>query len=760
MSRRPRRPRWTLLLLSSLTTFLLPAMAAAQDGNKSGEFSVQRFHPAPGPRNYLTVEGARTQGKMAWSGGLFVNYSDSPFRVRSCVSQTDCSTSNKLQPNDVNVIKTMVTGDVLASLTPFPRLQLGLRVPITYVKGDGFDTTTGGPAAGGLTGTGIGDPMIEGKIRLIGEPTSPFVLGIAPFLSGPVGSATAKDKYIGDSSVVAGLRGILDGQAGPLGYAVNLAGLYRGKESLGSVEMGPEFRYGGAVGFQASPIFRVLAEGFGSTKFSKTAGTSSLEVDGAIQIHPLNSGIHLTVGGGPGVLQGVGVPTFRGFVGFMYVREVGDTDGDGINDNEDKCITEAEDKDGFQDADGCPDPDNDGDGIKDEADKCINQPETMNGFEDEDGCPDDIPDRDKDGIADNDDQCPDDGGPEVIRAKGANYGCPDRDKDGVPDKADKCPDQPEDTDGFQDVDGCPDPDNDGDGVPDTEDECVDVPGTRAKNGCPDPDSDGDGIPDSRDKCPNEPETYNGYKDDDGCADKAPGSLVEVTDEGIKILDRVEFATGSDKITGPKSFKVLDQVASVLVANQGIFLVEVAGHTDNAGDAGQNKALSQKRAEAVVKYLVDKRSVDPKKLQAKGYGAEKPIADNTTKKGKQQNRRVEFNILKSTKKTGGAAPATPVAAPPAPLPAPWRTHRRPSRRSQAGGASFFVESMLPAGSTSGAPTRCAARPAGRPRGTGWPRPSAAGAPRPRATGARRPGNRSPPASASARAAGRGTSWRPP
>jgi outer membrane protein OmpA-like peptidoglycan-associated protein len=68
-----------------------------------------------------------------------------------------------------------------------------------------------------------------------------------------------------------------------------------------------------------------------------------------------------------------------------------DSDGDGIPDADDKCPNAAEDKDGFEDDDGCPDLDNDKDGIPDATDKCPNDPETMNGFEDEDGCPDQLP---------------------------------------------------------------------------------------------------------------------------------------------------------------------------------------------------------------------------------------------------------------------------------------------------------------------------------------------------------------------------------
>src|SRR5262249_14327894 len=158
-------------------------------------------------------------------------------------------------------------------------------------------------------------------------------------------------------------------------------------------------------------------------------------------------------------------------------------------------------------------------------------------------------------------------------------------------------------------------------------ECMDQPeifnGYQDKDGCPDevPDRDHDGIPDTKDKCPDKPENYNGFEDEDGCPDRGP-TLVQVEQTEIKILQRVEFATGKDKIEGAKSFTVLDAVAGAMKGHPEIFLVEVAGHTDNAGNAGDNRTLSQKRAEAVVAYLKSK-GVEGHRLQAKGYGQDKP-----------------------------------------------------------------------------------------------------------------------------------------
>jgi OmpA-OmpF porin, OOP family len=670
------RTQRALCLLTTMSVPLLlsltPATAGAQEatGAVEGEFAVQTFEPAMGPRNYLSVAGARTDGEWAFSMGVMFNYAHLPFVVRSCKSQENCDEKNATQIEDVGVIRDYFAWDVMASLTPFPRLQIGLRVPLAYVKGDGIDTTDGSSANEPLSAFGVGDPVLEGKVRLWGDSTSPYVIGAALDLSAPLGHVTSENSYIGNFNgslpMTIGLKGIFDGAVGPLSFGLNVKGIYRPEARLGSTTLGPfEFRYGVGAGYQISPIFRVLAEGYGSTKFSTKNGTNTLEVDGAIQISPLNLGMHFTAGGGAGIIEGVGVPQWRVLGGVSFVYEVGDKDGDGMNDNEDQCPTDKEDVDKFEDTDGCPEDDNDQDKILDDVDKCPLEPEVLNGLKDTDGCPDAVPDADKDGVPDADDKCPDKFG--KVRTK-EWYGCADTDQDGVPDPIDKCIDGKEDTDGFEDTDGCPDPDNDNDGILDDADECLLVPeiknGFKDEDGCPDevPDTDKDGISDTKDKCPKVPENINGIEDDDGCPDKGP-ALVQITEGEIKILQKVEFATGSDKITGAVSFAVLDAVTSVLRIRPEILQVEVAGHTDNVGNEKQNIDLSQKRAEAVVNYLATKGSIDRGRLVAKGYGPSKAIADNKTNAGRQKNRRVEFIILRNALKEAppgstDAAPAPP------------------------------------------------------------------------------------------------------
>lgn len=681
-----RTRRGLVFLPMALMGVLISANASAQDVKQTGEFSVQRFEPAPGSKNFLSVETGRAEGQMGWTVGLMFNYSHRPFVVVSCISQTNCNDKNAINKQDTSVISDLYWGDLMASLSPMNRLQIGLRVPLAYANGDGIDFATGGPAAdgNGLKKFGVGDINLEAKFRLLGEADSPYVLALGADISAPVGGYAFKGAYVGNESPVTGaVRLIFDGQwEEKLTFGLNLRGVFRQDASIGSeggskTSVGPiDFRYGAGVGYKITPILRVLAEGYGSTQFSDANGTNTLEIDGAVQIAPLDTGITITAGGGAGVLQGIGVPVARGLVGVLYAHEVGDKDGDGIDDRKDQCPTVKEDFDKFEDDDGCPEDDNDGDKIPDAKDKCPDKAENLNGIDDTDGCPDETPDKDKDGIADQEDKCPEEMGGDpkkVLRNPGPNYGCLDSDQDGVPDKVDQCKDQPEDTDGFNDTDGCPDPDNDNDGILDDNDECNLEPeiknGYKDEDGCPDsvPDKDGDGIPDTVDQCPNVPENVNGNKDDDGCPDTGP-ELVKIETDDIKILDRVEFATGKDAIQGNKSFAVLDAVASALKLHPEIFLVEIGGHTDNVGVAADNKALSQKRADAVLKYLTGK-GLQATRLVAKGYGSEKPIADNKTKAGQQKNRRVEFVILKSTKKSGVGSVAQPGAPAPAPAPAP-------------------------------------------------------------------------------------------
>ncbi len=153
------------------------------------------------------------------------------------------------------------------------------------------------------------------------------------------------------------------------------------------------------------------------------------------------------------------------------------------------------------------------------------------------------------------------------------------------------------------------------------------------------DRDGDGIFDPVDACPDEPETYNDFEDEDGCPDQL---RVVVRADRIEILDRVLFYVDEARIK-PESFEILDQVTAVLLDNPRILKVRVEGHTDSDGSDAYNLELSDRRAAAVVAYLVE-RGIERERLMSEGLGESRPLVPNDSPANKQENRRVEFHIV--------------------------------------------------------------------------------------------------------------------
>ncbi|HEY0477880.1 MAG TPA: OmpA family protein, partial [Kofleriaceae bacterium] len=305
----------------------------------------------------------------------------------------------------------------------------------------------------------------------------------------------------------------------------------RSRQELLNLSVGNELSYGlgAAIPFQVQghPLMG-LASLAGAFGLGATGGTSEeempLELQAGLQ-YPFSKNVTATLGGGRGLTLGYGMPVFRVFTGFTWT-------------------------------------------------------------------PDDVTQRPK-----------------------------DSDNDGVPDSVDQCPNEPEDKDGFQDEDGCPDPDNDG-----------------------------DGVPDAIDKCPNEPETKNGYQDDDGCPDELPQKLKQFTG----VIQGINFRTG-DAALQTNSNATLDRAVAVL-KEFGDLKLEIQGHTDDqplkpGSKYADNQALSQGRADAVKAYLVSK-GIAESRLIAKGYGDTVPVESPKDLQGdklataRAKNRRVEFKLVSS------------------------------------------------------------------------------------------------------------------
>ena len=316
----------------------------------------------------------------------------------------------------------------------------------------------------------------------------------------------------------------------------------------------------------------------------------------------------------------------------VLVDEMGcplDNDGDGVPEYYDECPHTPSAAYGFIDSVGCP-LDSDGDGVPDFRDECPNTPEEAYGYLSVSGCP---LDSDGDGVYDYIDLCPNT--PAAAYGMVDSVGCPlDTDGDGVYDYLDLCPDTPAEARGMVDQNGCP-TDTDKDGVFDYCDQCPDTP-AEARNhvdsvGCF-LDTDGDGVYDYEDLCP----TIAGVKANLGC----PEVKREVRNLLNKAMSGIQFENGKATIKS-SSYKILNDIAKIFIDNP-TYIIEVQGHTDNVGKYDYNMDLSERRAQSVRTYLVNK-GVPAQRLTAHGYGPDKPIADNKTKAGRAKNRRVEFSI---------------------------------------------------------------------------------------------------------------------
>lgn len=627
----------------------LIASALAQTGDLP--IDIERFRPAPDTYGYVVTQSASTLGHLQIGVGLWGNHSrDSLVLMRNG--------SRVVGPGPDfpdGVIDQRSMANAQLGMGFFNRVSLVVDLPIILWQ-EGFE-----PGAPGtlfppddLVPSGPGDLRVTPKIVLLDyRKELPIALAISGTVTAPLGS---RRSFHGEGGVTASpmlIAEIADGDVRGgehhVRFAINAGARIKETDSFRGLDLGPELLVSAGLGVHPTPPLELGVDAVGSA-----AGLEQpqmpLEILPHLRLIPLQDA-SIIAGAGFGVLPGAGAPDWRLFVGGTLAPRFDplsrDRDKDGIPNKYDKCIDIPEDIDGFEDADGCPDKDNDRDGLLDPDDTCPNEPEDFDRFRDEDGCPD--ADNDADRILDVSDRCPLQ--PEDYDGWGDLDGCPepDNDQDGLLDPNDACPNVPENFNGFEDTDGCPDQqprlDTDGDGMFDDVDKCPfdaeDFDGFQDTDGCPEPDNDLDGIFDIQDRCPFDPETRNGYLDEDGCPDEAPSRVV-LERTRINILDKVFFEV-NQAVIQQVSYGLLEEVARVIVDHPNLQLIRVEGHTDSDGSHAYNERLSQRRAQAVVDFLVE-RGVARERLDPVGFGETRPLDTNRTPEGKQNNRRVEFVIL--------------------------------------------------------------------------------------------------------------------
>jgi outer membrane protein OmpA-like peptidoglycan-associated protein len=551
--------------LAALTT--LGAATAAHADNP--RVNTEIFRPSAHRGDLIGAMLTDVSPHMAYSASLYFHFGKNPL-VFLEATETEGTRRHA-------VIANQFAADLMGSIALFDRLSVGLAVPVFLANsGQATGAVSGVSLDPAVSSAALGDMRLSGKYAFLvrGEGADGVGLAASLDLSLPTGDG---DSFVSDPFTVTPTV-IADYRLGDLLLAANLGARLRANDTnvYDFVTVGNELVWRVAGAYTVLPgELDVLGEVHGASTDWGQANATAMEgvVAGRYTLDDLD--LALTVGGGSGFARGLGNTKFRLFAGVAWAPEVIlDADQDGLLDKVDSCVNDPEDKDGHEDADGCPEADNDADGLLDAADACPNDKEDADGFKDEDGCPE-----------------------------------LDNDEDGIEDRTDVCPLEAEDKDGFKDEDGCPELDNDEDRVLDADD-----------------------------KCPTEPETWNGQDDTDGCPDQ---TLARIEAGRIVITQKIFFDNGKATIK-PESNPVLEAVQGVLASNPQVKRVSIEGHTDDVGNDAKNKKLSDERAQAVMAWLVEK-GIDAQRLAAVGHGEEQPAVVGKTPEAREANRRVEFLI---------------------------------------------------------------------------------------------------------------------
>ncbi len=479
---------------------IVASAATASADTRNLDLSI--FDPTPSTSaSWFQLQSAEVGRENDWAASALVSYANDPLTLATA-------------PNDNIAIADRMMFQVGGAYAFGDRFEAALSFPLYLQSGENLNSSTmfGEPTA---SGTAAGDLTVHAKARLFGYrgPAGGLAIGVSTALSLP----TATDSQFAGSGKpqfeALALASFIPAKLhSNLSLTAEAGTVLRADATFHQVDqgngvlwgLGASYRVRHALAFEAEVFGQLIPNGL----HAAPTGTEAMgpahaldAIEGLLGLHyQMERRVNVGVAIGRGFTSAPGTPSWRGILAVTFAptapistgsrRAAGDSDHDGIPNDVDKCPDEPEDKDGFEDDDGCPDWDNDGDGIADAKDKCPNVPEDRDGFEDEDGCPD-------------------------------------------------------------------------------------------------IDNDRDGILDRFDHCPNEPETINGIDDDDGCPDKGEG-LVAIDKTTIAIGEQIQV-TASGKIS-PQSFNVLGQLGATLRAHTELIRVRVTGHAKN-------------RAQTVVDWLV-------------------------------------------------------------------------------------------------------------------------------------------------------------
>jgi cysteine-rich repeat protein len=438
--------------------WLLVALTAGSSAHAQG-FSLNAYRNPPLPSDGLMLQSPGTLHAKQWSLGANLDYANDPLVLESRRGVSE-SESTSIVGNQLN-------GHLAFGYGIVDRLSVfGVMNVVMLEQGQRAPMPGSASPVRLADGPGLGDARFGARFRLLGaRQHDSFGLGIQAAVVAPLAELADKSQNFRGERAVAGdfaLLASFDLRVLRVGASVGTR-LRQEVQFLG-LRLGNELTFGlGAALPLLGDRLALLAEaqintGLNNTAFTRTSTPAELLF--GLRANVFKSW-RLNVGAGPGVSRGLGAPDFRMIAGVMYAAAAPDTpvmepevevdsdpDNDDVIGTGDRCPQQAEDRDNFEDQDGCPDEDNDADGIPDATDMCADEAEDRDGFEDADGC------------ADKDD-----------------------DHDGIDDSQDACPREAEDKDGVKDSDGCPDPDRDGDGIEDAEDKCPTIAGDAEHGGC-------------------------------------------------------------------------------------------------------------------------------------------------------------------------------------------------------------------------------------------------------------------------------------